>query len=198
MSRPAVREAVRALEILGLVHCVQGDGNYLADDLSNCLIEPLSLMFSLSDGNVEQVQHLRHALEVQTAVLAATNCSETDAVKLRALIDQLNQSTDELTRADLDRELHYLIADIADNPMIMSVLKAVSHLIESIITGIRVSIMNDFKKISVIDEQHRAIVDAIIGKDPLLASKTMNEHMRLIESYVSGAKDNLNNGLKEK
>ena len=39
VSRASVREAIRALEIIGLLHCVQGDGNYLVDDLRDSLLQ---------------------------------------------------------------------------------------------------------------------------------------------------------------
>ena len=67
VSRPAMREALRALETIGLVRCNHGEGNYLAQDTSSCLIEPLSIMFSIGGANIAQVQHLRHALERETA-----------------------------------------------------------------------------------------------------------------------------------
>ena len=40
VSRPAVREALRALELLGIVKPVPGGGNYITEDLATWLIEP--------------------------------------------------------------------------------------------------------------------------------------------------------------
>ena len=40
VSRPAVREALRALELLGIVKPVPGGGNYITEDLDTWLIEP--------------------------------------------------------------------------------------------------------------------------------------------------------------
>ena len=57
VGRPSVREAIRALETLGLLRCVQGDGNYLADDLKNSLVEPMVFMFALSGGNLITAPH---------------------------------------------------------------------------------------------------------------------------------------------
>ena len=47
VSRPAVREALRALELLGIIKPVPGGGNYIADDLDSWLIGPLSILFKL-------------------------------------------------------------------------------------------------------------------------------------------------------
>lgn len=78
VSRPAVREVLRALELLGIVHCVQGGGNYITDDLTSWLIGPLSIMFKLNNGYLRQNQQLRAALERETALLAAQNCTTLD------------------------------------------------------------------------------------------------------------------------
>ena len=56
VSRPAVREVLRALELLGIVHCVQGGGNYITEDLTSWLIGPLSIMFKLNNGYLRQNQ----------------------------------------------------------------------------------------------------------------------------------------------
>ena len=46
LSRASVREALRALEVIGLIESIQGAGNYIRTNFDNSLIEPLSLMFS--------------------------------------------------------------------------------------------------------------------------------------------------------
>ncbi|WP_420313805.1 FadR/GntR family transcriptional regulator, partial [Blautia obeum] len=50
VSRPAVREVLRALELLGIVKPVPGGGNYITEDLDTWLIEPLSILFKLNNG----------------------------------------------------------------------------------------------------------------------------------------------------
>ena len=47
VSRAAVREALRALELLGILKSVPGGGNYITDDLDTWLIGPLSILFQL-------------------------------------------------------------------------------------------------------------------------------------------------------
>jgi GntR family transcriptional repressor for pyruvate dehydrogenase complex len=184
VSRPAVREAVRALQMLGIVRCVQGDANYLASDFSNSLVEPFSILFFLSGGVAMQAQQLRSALEIETAYLAAQRCTREDAEQLQAIVRQLDSETDERARAELDRTLHFLIADISANPLILSVLNGASSLIESIITGIRIAVMNEPSAIHQIDAQHRAIVEAITQNNPEMAREQMKVHMELISSFV--------------
>lgn len=137
VSRAAVREVLRALELLGILKAVPGGGNYITEDLDTWLIGPLSILFQLNNGYVRQNQQLRAALERENAILAAKKCTPLDAAELWMIIARLDAAEDEKMRGELDKELHQKIAKIADNPMIYSVLAAADKLTESIISGIR-------------------------------------------------------------
>ncbi|MGI6012693.1 MAG: FadR/GntR family transcriptional regulator [Oscillospiraceae bacterium] len=184
VSRASVREAIRALEIIGLLHCVQGDGNYLVDDLRDSLVEPIAFMFALSGGDIMTALNLREALELKTAELAAAACTTADAAELRHLLERLDSGSCELDRAEVDMELHYRIANMAGNPLILSTLNAASSLVETIIKGIRIAIMNEATRVTQIDRQHRELVEAIISGDPQFAQIKMKEHMALITEYT--------------
>ena len=186
VGRPSVREAIRALETLGLLRCVQGDGNYLADDLKNSLVEPMVFMFALSGGNLITAQQLREALELETAALAAQRRTDADIAALRSLAAQIESTEVEQRRAELDSALHYLIADIAGNPLIISTLNASSYLIEQIITETRISIMNKTSSVNIVDLQHRALIDAIAAGDLSESVNCMRAHMALITDYALG------------
>ena len=75
ISRPMLREVLRALNILGVITTVHGGANYISENLENSMIRPLSILFRLNNSSVYQNQQLRAALEVECAILAARNCS---------------------------------------------------------------------------------------------------------------------------
>ena len=81
VSRPAVREVLRALELLGIVKPVPGGGNYITEDLDTWLIGPLSILFKLNNGYLRQNQQFRAALEREAAILAARKCTPLDAAE---------------------------------------------------------------------------------------------------------------------
>ena len=172
VSRPAVREVLRALELLGIVKSVPGGGNYITENLDTWLIGPLSILFRLNNGYLRQNQQLRAALERETALLAAKKCTPLDAAE------------DEKTRGKLDQELHQKIARIADNPMLYSVLSAADQLTENIIEGTRDYIMKKNQSASVVDEQHHKLVEAIINGNAEEAELAMSQHMETIEQYL--------------
>ena len=174
VSRSAVREVLRALELLGIVE----------SDLDNWLIGPLSILFQLNNSYPIQNQQLRAALERECAVLAAKKCTPLDAAELLIILTRLDGSEDEKTRGDLDKELHHKIAKIADNPMLYSVLSAADQLIESSIFGTRDYIMLKNQSVKDVDDQHRRLVHAIINGDAKEAEHCMSEHMQTIEKYM--------------
>ena len=184
VSRAAVREVLRALELLGILKAVPGGGNYITEDLDTWLIGPLSILFQLNNGYVRQNQQLRAALERENAILAAKKCTPLDAAELWMIIARLDAAEDEKMRGELDKELHQKIAKIADNPMLYSVLSAADQLIESSIFGTRDYIMLKNQSVKDVDDQHRRLVHAIINGDAKEAEHCMSEHMQTIEKYI--------------
>ena len=185
VSRAALREALRALELLGILKSVPGGGNYITEDLETWLIGPLSVLFQLNNGRIRQNQQLRAALERENAILAAKKYTPLDAAELWMIIARLDAAEDEKERGQLDKELHQKIARIADNPMIFSVLSAADKLTENIISGTRDYIMRKNQSSSAVDDQHRRLVEAIINGDPQEAEKCMSEHMVTVEEYMA-------------
>ena len=170
VSRPAVREALRALELLGIIKPVPGGGNYIADDLDSWLIGPLSILFKLNNSYFRQNQQLRAALEREMAILAARKCTPLDAAELLRILTQI------------------------DNPMIYSVLAAADQLTDNIISGTREYIMQKNKSAAEIDEQHHRLVEAIINNDDKLAELCMSEHMDTIEKCMDEMQQNKSQG----
>lgn len=184
VSRPVVREALRALELLGIITSVRGGANYISAGLEHCLIHPFTILFSMNNSSVTHAQQLRAALEQKAAYLAAQNCDKVEAVKLQMILAQMEVETDETRRGDLDRDLHMSIARMAQNPMIYSALSAASELTENIITGIRSYLMQKNGEITDIEEQHHLLVKAIVSGDSQEAERCMHEHMMTIERYI--------------
>ena len=185
ISRPDLREVLKALSLLGITVSVHGGANYIAADLRNCLTEPLSILFQMYNSKIQDALQLRGALESKAAFLAAQNCTPLDAAELQLIIAKLDSTQDEKVRGDLDRDLHMKIAQISANPLILSVLNASAQLTENMITGIRSYFMKKNNDAPEIDSQHTRLVHAITDKDAPLAEKIMNEHMHTIERLLN-------------
>ena len=70
VGRPALKQAISALEMMGVIRSRQGDGNYVASD-SVELLNPLAVRSYLDHKNGDDILEFRYIMEVQMAALAA-------------------------------------------------------------------------------------------------------------------------------
>ena len=180
VSRTSIREALRALEIIGTIESRQGEGNFISTSMERNLFEPLSVMFKLHHGSSQDILELRIIIETEAAKLAAKRIEKEDMVILDKLIHDLATAKNENESVAIDKEIHYKIADITGNYLILSVLNAISALMESFIKEARVRIINWQKERNLLLQQHQEICTAIIAKDPEGAAKAMHAHFQTV------------------
>src|SRR3954449_2075978 len=82
VSRSSLREALRALAMLGVAEMRHGDGTYLTALDPAALMKPVGLVLALSDGGLEQLFEARKLVEPGLAALAAARISDEAAAEL--------------------------------------------------------------------------------------------------------------------
>lgn len=82
VSRTSIREAMRALEVVGLIESRQGAGNYIREEFDDVLLEPLSIVFMLQNGTNKDIFELREVLELSTIFLSVMRISDEELKKL--------------------------------------------------------------------------------------------------------------------
>lgn len=184
VSRTSIREALRALEIIGLVECRQGEGNYIKQSFESSLFEPLSIMFMLQESSMEEVLDLRKIIEVETAALAARQISDEEIENLSQLINKLKDTYDEKTGVQIDKEFHYEIAKASKNYLILNILITVSSLIDNFIKDARSKILEEEKNKSALIAQHENIFLGLLHHDPKEAADAMRQHLEFTNKYL--------------
>jgi GntR family transcriptional repressor for pyruvate dehydrogenase complex len=184
LSRATVREAIKALDMLGLVECSHGSGNYISSNLSNSLSEPLSIMFMLEGGNIEQTHELRRAIEFAAAGAAARRIKPDSLKHLNSLCSKIENSADENEKAKYDLEFHYEIAAASQNPLLVTLLNAAETLISEHIQDARAGILRIRGNEAIINRQHRELLDALGRGDAEAAERTALAHMELIHKNI--------------
>ena len=184
LSRATVREALKMLELLGLVECLHGSGYYISSNLGQTLAEPLSIMFLLEKGDIRHTHELRRAIELEIAGIASSKASEEDLQQMEELLRKIEKGTDERERADCDRQFHYAIARATGNPLLMILLNATEDLVDDHIHDARIHILQRGNNETLINCQHRALLAALKARDEDAARAAITEHMDLIAASI--------------
>jgi DNA-binding FadR family transcriptional regulator len=173
VGRSTVREALRGLEVLGLIELRQGRGAFVRSphpQLGGGAAGPPGEGWQL-----ERVAEARLAIETSAASLAAVRRTDEQLKSIEAQVSAFEDAmaADDLSALMLaDVSFHEAIAEAA-NPVLAAALKAV------VVLGIqarRTSLTDPARRGTVLD-RHRAIYDAIVQRDPQGARMRMEQHI---------------------
>ena len=114
VNRNTLREALRKLEILGLISIKKSDGIYIKNYKESGNLELLKIILqtggSLSPVILEGILHIRRIVIPEMASLAAKNISNEEIIKIPEIIENTS-----LTIAEKDLEIHKIIASASGN-----------------------------------------------------------------------------------
>jgi GntR family transcriptional repressor for pyruvate dehydrogenase complex len=178
ISRPSLREALRALSILGVVEARHGGGAYVTDLEARTLLAPLDFFLSLSRSNLDDAFESRRIIEVEIARKAAINANAGDLADLRAMIDaHATVATDPIGFRILDSRFHEKLSAIAGN----AVLQHIAYGLYNLGLDIRRRATAELGIIDQSTADHARIVAAIAARNPDRAADEMRTHLSHIE-----------------
>jgi GntR family transcriptional regulator, transcriptional repressor for pyruvate dehydrogenase complex len=185
VSRNSLREAIRALSLIHVVDVRQGDGTYVTSMEPDLLSDAVS--FVIDFHREDKVLHLlgvRRVLEPAATALAAGRIGEEELAALRALLDEMSaaSSIEEFVR--LDADFHGQIAECSGNPVLASLIHAVS----APTTRARVwrAITQD-GAVGRTQEEHERIYAALEAHEPELARAWATVHVAGVEHWIEVA-----------
>ncbi len=185
ISRNSVREAIRTLDNMGIIESQHGAGNFLTGKFENSLVESLSMLFLLNQIDYNQISHLRRALELEALVLAIDNISDEEIQTLNHVISQLETKT-EANNVILDKKMHYTIAMASKNTLIVSILQALSEVLDKFIVDLRREILIQEDSRKELMEAHNEMIKSLVTRDKRLAYEAINKHFDIIDEKLRG------------
>jgi DNA-binding GntR family transcriptional regulator len=168
VSRTPVREAIRKLELEGLVAMVPRKGAYVA---------------SLSMKDIVEVFEIRGALEGLAAELAAERITEDELEELERYLVKITESIEagDLTLlVEADTDFHGQIYKASRNERLSQII---SNLREQIQRFRKTSLSQPGRMRYALDE-HKKIVEALSSRDGMLARKLAEEHIENAENSL--------------
>ena len=177
VGRSAMREALKALTLLGLVEVRHGDGTYLRKADSALLPQVIEWGLLLGEQRTMDLVEARQKIEVDIAGLAAARRDAADLVELRRLLGRMEwlaeQVGDPTGFVDADVAFHLRLAEAARNTALRDVLSGIQALLRVWIGRVIAAGNRDSSY-----REHVPIVDAVERGDVTAAEAAMDAHMR--------------------
>lgn len=181
VSRSSIRDAMRSLELVGLVEPRQGAGTVVREISSDVLVTPLANILAHKRQLVGELLDFRKMLEPPLAARAASHATPDDIAKME---DILRRQSAKLSRDELaieeDSEFHYTIATASGNSVVLKVLDILMDLLRET----RARSLQRKGRPEKSFAGHRRILAAIKRHDAAAAEAAMRQHLRDIEQIV--------------
>ena len=172
VARGVVREAIKRLEIQGLLEVRQGSGVRAVNRLHEPLNASLGLLLPEMEERLRQLADARITIEPAVAEMAARKAKRKDVGMLWEIQDALEAAEDLSSAVDLDIEFHRTLAEIAGNEVFKLVLQSTGDLRRE---SSQRTIGTAGKAKAA--RQHRVVISAIEANDAVAARDAMRIHM---------------------
>jgi GntR family transcriptional repressor for pyruvate dehydrogenase complex len=181
VSRPSLREALRALSVMQVVENRQGSGTYITSLKPELFIKHLDFIFTINDTTFLDLFEARKIVEVGLAALAAKNINQEQLAKLEECLRRSIVSVeDPEVFLQIDLELHAGIIEAAQNRTLTLFMNMINQI--NIASRRRTNELPEVRRQTLKD--HKAIVTALVTRDPELASQAMLNHLNHVETKL--------------
>lgn len=183
-SRSSLREALSALEIIGLIEGRRGNGNYIKQTVHSDAFNEILNSLSSQVGPFE-ILEARKAIEPSIVRLAAEKRIDTYIEKMESLLQKMPQALQENRWSEVNTEFHLLVAKAADNPVLYSTMEYIVETMRSFVMWRHIeskALATDLSAEEYIYYQdHVKLVKAIKNGDADEAVRIMLHHIEVTE-----------------
>jgi GntR family transcriptional repressor for pyruvate dehydrogenase complex len=177
VGRPAVREALFALQKMGLVAINSGERARITQPTPKVVFESLAgaarHLLAAPDG-VRHFQEARVLFEVSLARFAAAHATSSDLAELKRALEANHQALDSIYEFErTDVAFHYVLAVIPRNPIFTAIHEAIAAWL---IEQRAITLQTPGQKF-IAYRAHEEIFDAIAARDPGRAEGVIRAHL---------------------
>ncbi|MEV6523052.1 FadR/GntR family transcriptional regulator [Longispora sp. NPDC051575] len=182
LSRSSMREAIRALTVLGILEARHGAGVYVTKLGPSDLLEAFGVVAEISQGaTLLDLVRVRKILEPAAVATAAARITEVDLARLREEMAAMARvdTAEEFIGHDLT--FHRIINEAAGNPVLTAILGGLSS------RTLRTRVWRGRREEGAIPrtlEEHEHIYRALASRDPEDARTAAAVHITSVEEWV--------------
>ena len=185
VGRSSLREAVGALSLIGMLTVRPGHGTHVNPSAGESSSKPLrwSMFFGWREKLYEFIE-ARIALEQALVGMAAERATEADIEKIRNGHNLLK--TKKLTKRKAiyaDLVFHMAIANASHNSVLARFLEELRQPVRTWMEQ-KAPLFGGYDQVY---EQHEAVFNAILARDPARAQKAMREHLEAVGERLAAA-----------
>jgi GntR family transcriptional repressor for pyruvate dehydrogenase complex len=181
VSRPSLREALRTLELMGVVDTRHGSGTQVAESGTDVLRTPLEFLFMLDRPTIEDLVETRTLLEVHLAGRAAAQRTDKDLAALQsALKDMKSKLARPIDVTDPDVRFHQAIAAASHNRL----LERLMNCLREGITEVMIAAWPGVPDMDTSYDQHVKVFTAIKRGNADAARKAMTSMMEMFRKEL--------------
>ncbi len=184
VNRASLRQALKVLEIMGVLSQHVGDGTYLSASAESILKEPLDFLILLDDLSHHELFETRLIVEPELAARAAERATAEDLAGLRHAIMAMERSRTNQARLDADVAFHECVFRASGN--------RICHLLFKVIHRNVLTSMGQLSRRVPIERPlsfHKKIYAAIRDRNPQAARSTMQEHIADAQALLAKPPD---------
>lgn len=182
VSRASIREALRVLELQGLL-VRDNSGTFVQADFSSIIEESLTLQILLSDASYEDVQQTRIMLERELITLAIMKCTDENLENLQSSIKKMEKAVETQDKnifVEADIYFHQEIASAADNSVLLFLYNSISDLIFKV----QKSVAYDHEVFKASLAFHKSIYKALQERNVENAKNHLVNHLMDVEGRL--------------
>jgi GntR family transcriptional repressor for pyruvate dehydrogenase complex len=173
VSRPSLRQALKVLEIMGVISQRVGDGTYLTGNASQILSEPMEFLILLDGISIHELLEARSIMEPELAARAAERATAEDLRLLAKAIRQHESDPHDLATAiEADLSFHQAIFGAAGNRACSRILSFIHRSVWKAL-----AVTSQLAKLQDLLASHQAIYSAIDRRDSEEARRQMAKHL---------------------
>jgi len=190
VSRVPVREALSALQIVGIVESVTGDGTYVRGSGEIALIGSQALSVLEGSASPFEAYRARRAFEVSTVEIAIDEANPEDLVAIESILERMD---DAVAARDFDsyfeanRDFHLAIAQATKNSLIEQVIRYLLNIMnQQLFREALQKHFSEYEHIKEYRQKHHRIFNSIKSRDKKRAVEEMKNHFDSTVEEVKG------------
>lgn len=185
VGRSAVREALSALQAMGLIEMKQGEGTYVRQLSPSEILKDKYSAILMEDEHIESLLEVRKIIESAAAELAAQRRDLDDLARLKEALQLMEKDLNSGTHGEkADWLFHYNIAKAAKNEMLVYIIETISDSMKQNLRSNREILFSKEGMPQKLLEDHQNIYNAIERKDSEEAKNYLYNHLQQVEDLI--------------